>query len=167
MKVFSLVYAERANDSSVSSSLCGPYLFLSRDAAIDNLLEYVRGRVVDLGLDFFFERMREHGLDTGELDDEDGVTEALFDQFVGGLDHAGKCEVATWYFDFASDECVDASYSIDEHETGVLDDFAEHLGSKVDEALEEGGDVGQLLSDDNLAALANAFDPVNSYIARV
>lgn len=163
MKIFSLMFAERANDSSVASSICGPYLFFSYDNALARLLEYVRGRVVDLQLDTFFSSMRDAGLDVADFEEDVAPTVVCFDRFVASLDRAGQTELANWYFDFANDECVDAFYRIDEHETGVLEDFALFVGAKVDEAA-DGGDVGMALSDDNLVVMANSFDPAPSLI---
>lgn len=117
MNVYSLIYAERCRNGDAANAICGPSLFLTHEQAVEEIYQYVEGRLTGAQLD---EYVREHltQLQSTAINTDDDQEMIIYFK---SFDTEQKIALIDWFFNYADDETFEAFYQIEEHDLEYTD----------------------------------------------
>lgn len=130
--LFTLIYCERPNDAGAEATLNGPFIYETRDQALQIVWDYVAGRIPACCADPFFEEAETLGLEVDE--DESDITPIL-----ESATPEQREAIIDWYFDYANDDDTEAYYEITEHKPEVEESEAQLDNFSVFGFYEESG----------------------------
>ncbi|WP_415912381.1 hypothetical protein [Neptuniibacter sp. QD37_11] len=137
--LFTLIYSQRDTDADALISLNGPSIHTSRESALNEVWQYVRGRILS---EYCIEFSEEHVNVDDMVEDLEGDTDSLpdgivafYEGAVSGLEGPALIffmdtmtieqiqAAVNWFFNMVRNACTEAFFVIDEHQVTLPRDL--------------------------------------------